>query len=82
MEAGKFSFKFSRQTQKNLVGRSKYAYFNTSCNPFGATLTENQSRLVLQDDAAKTIEKVFLVTHFKTAPFGPAQWDPVEQFVA
>jgi hypothetical protein len=28
MEAGKFSFKFSRQTQKNLVGSSKYAYFN------------------------------------------------------
>jgi hypothetical protein len=27
MEAGKFSFKFSRQTQKNLVGSSKYAYF-------------------------------------------------------
>jgi hypothetical protein len=26
MEAGKFSFKFSRQTQKNLVGSSKYAY--------------------------------------------------------
>jgi hypothetical protein len=32
MEAGKFSFKFSRQTQKNLVGSSKYAYFKT--NPF------------------------------------------------
>jgi hypothetical protein len=30
MEAGKFSFKFSRQTQKNLVGSSKYAYFSTS----------------------------------------------------
>jgi hypothetical protein len=29
MEAGKFSFKFSRQTQKNLVGSSKYAYFRT-----------------------------------------------------
>jgi hypothetical protein len=28
MEAGKFSFKFSRQTQKNLVGSSKYAYFS------------------------------------------------------
>jgi hypothetical protein len=27
MEAGKFSFKFSRQTQKILVGSSKYAYF-------------------------------------------------------
>jgi hypothetical protein len=27
MEAGKFSFKFFRQTQKNLVGSSKYAYF-------------------------------------------------------
>jgi hypothetical protein len=27
MEAGKFSFKFSRQTQKNPVGSSKYAYF-------------------------------------------------------
>jgi hypothetical protein len=27
MEAGKFSFKFSRQTQKNLVGSSKNAYF-------------------------------------------------------
>jgi hypothetical protein len=30
MEAGKFSFKFSRQTQKNLVGSSKYAYFRCS----------------------------------------------------
>jgi hypothetical protein len=29
MEAGKFSFKFSRQTQKNLVGSSKYAYFSS-----------------------------------------------------
>jgi hypothetical protein len=28
MEAGKFSFKFSRQSQKNLVGSSKYAYFS------------------------------------------------------
>jgi uncharacterized protein YjbI with pentapeptide repeats len=28
MEAGKFSFKFTRQTQKNLVGSSKYAYFS------------------------------------------------------
>jgi hypothetical protein len=28
MEAGKFSFKFSRQTQKNPVGSSKYAYFS------------------------------------------------------
>jgi hypothetical protein len=28
MEAGKFSFKFSRQTQKNIVGSSKYAYFS------------------------------------------------------
>jgi hypothetical protein len=28
MEARKFSFKFSRQTQKNLVGSSKYAYFS------------------------------------------------------
>jgi hypothetical protein len=27
MDAEKFSFKFSRQTQKNLVGSSKYAYF-------------------------------------------------------
>jgi hypothetical protein len=32
MEAGKFSFKFSRQTQKNLVGSSKYAYFNNNKN--------------------------------------------------
>jgi hypothetical protein len=31
MEAGKFSFK-SRQTQKNLVGSSKYAYFSCSCH--------------------------------------------------
>jgi hypothetical protein len=30
MEAGKFSFKFSRQTQKNLVGSSKYAYFSAA----------------------------------------------------
>jgi hypothetical protein len=30
MEAGKFSFKFSRQTQKNLVGSSKYAYFSSN----------------------------------------------------
>jgi hypothetical protein len=30
MEAGKFSFKFSRQTQKNLVGSSKYAYFSAT----------------------------------------------------
>jgi hypothetical protein len=29
MEAGKFSFKFSRQTQKNLVGSSKYVYFSS-----------------------------------------------------
>jgi hypothetical protein len=29
MEAGKILFKFSRQTQKNLVGSSKYAYFST-----------------------------------------------------
>jgi hypothetical protein len=29
MEAGKFSFKFSRQTQKNPVGSSKYAYFSS-----------------------------------------------------
>jgi hypothetical protein len=28
MEAGKFSFKFSHLTQKNLVGSSKYAYFS------------------------------------------------------
>jgi hypothetical protein len=35
MEAGKFSFKFSRQTQKNLVGSSKYAYFS----PFGQKLS-------------------------------------------
>jgi hypothetical protein len=32
MEAGKFSFKFSRQTQKNLVGSSKYAYFSHCVN--------------------------------------------------
>jgi hypothetical protein len=32
MEAGKFSFKFSRQTQKNLVGSSKYAYFSNMRN--------------------------------------------------
>jgi hypothetical protein len=32
MESGKFSFKFSRQTQKNLVGSSKYAYFSSSSN--------------------------------------------------
>jgi hypothetical protein len=32
MEAGKFSFKFSRQTQKNLVGSSKYAYFRGGTN--------------------------------------------------
>jgi hypothetical protein len=30
MEAGKFSFKFSRQTQKKLVGSSKYAYFSSN----------------------------------------------------
>jgi hypothetical protein len=30
MEAGKFSFKFSCQTQKNLVGSSKYAYFSSN----------------------------------------------------
>jgi hypothetical protein len=32
MEAGKLSFKFSRQTQKNVVGSSKYAYFNNNNN--------------------------------------------------
>jgi hypothetical protein len=32
MEAGKFSFKFSRQTQKNLVGSSKYAYCDAYFN--------------------------------------------------
>jgi hypothetical protein len=39
MEAGKFSFKFSRQTQKNLVGSSKYAYF--SCYTIGKTTQSN-----------------------------------------
>jgi hypothetical protein len=34
MEAGKFSFKFSRQTQKNLVGSSKYAYFSATTRFF------------------------------------------------
>jgi hypothetical protein len=32
MEAGKFSFKFSRQIKKNLVGSSKYAYFSFGSN--------------------------------------------------
>jgi hypothetical protein len=32
MEAGKLSFKFSRQTQKKVVGSSKYAYFNNNNN--------------------------------------------------
>jgi hypothetical protein len=34
MDAGKFSFKCSRQTQKNLVGSSKYAYFSIICPVF------------------------------------------------
>jgi hypothetical protein len=41
MEAGKFSFKFSRQTQKNLVGSSKYAYFSTVGFFFAANFIQN-----------------------------------------
>jgi hypothetical protein len=37
MEAGKFSFKFSRQTQKNLVGSSKYAYFSSTARKWQIT---------------------------------------------
>jgi hypothetical protein len=39
MEAGKFSFKFSRQTQKNLVGSSKYAYFNNTVKAYKSALS-------------------------------------------
>jgi hypothetical protein len=41
MEAGKFSFKFSRQTQKNLVGSSKYAYFRWRSNQVTAVRAAN-----------------------------------------
>jgi hypothetical protein len=45
MEAGKFSFKFSRQTQKNIVGSSKYAYFSAVCNMIARELSLSVSNM-------------------------------------
>jgi hypothetical protein len=43
MEAGKFSFKFSRQTQKNLVGSSKYAYFSSNVAAEGYAFSNKEA---------------------------------------
>jgi hypothetical protein len=79
MEAGKFSFKFSRQTQKNIVGSSKYAYFriNSRMHWAPAALVYvfwRENLLVLfKIETFRTIRESFGTLRF---------WSPLEQFVS
>jgi hypothetical protein len=54
MEAGKFSFKFSRQTQKNLVGSSKYAYFSVSNSGIELSISKPGIIPICHDDPIPT----------------------------